>query len=101
MAGNLSTRMRTALLIRCIVPILCLLGGCAPSWQSQFPTGTRLYEQSGERYFGRVIAFDARHDFHNGEAPYPAVLIEQADGGEKVWGACATCAATFQVNPPQ
>ena len=46
--------------------------------------------------FGKVIGFEARHDFHNGTAPDAAILIEPAEAGQvPQWGSCATCAATF------
>lgn len=82
-----------------IVAVLC---GCSPAWRSQFRTGSKLYEHNGHHYFGKVVGYDARHDFHNGTSPQAAILIEPAEGGEsaRVWGACSTCASTFTVEAP-
>ena len=86
--------------LRCFcfcLPLLLVLGGCEPSWPARLPLGARLYEREGHRYFGKGVGFDAAHDFHNGTGPKPSILIEQPEGQEKVWGACATCADTFQI----
>ncbi len=92
--------MRRALLC-CLVPLLLTLSGCEPSWRRQFPDGTKLYERTDHKYFGKVVEFEARHDFHNGTAPDAAVLIEPAEEGQvPQWGSCATCAATFQTEAP-
>lgn len=85
----------------CLLPMLLTLSGCEPSWRRQFPDGTKLYERSERRYFGKVIGFEASHDFHNGTTPAAAILIEPAEEGQAPqWGSCATCAATFQVEGP-
>lgn len=78
---------------------LLVVAGCEPSWRSQFKEGAKLYDKNGHRYFGTVVGYDATHDFHNGTAAQPAILIEPAEGGEaaRIWGACSTCAATFDV----
>ncbi len=91
--------MRLAV-VRLVLPLLLVLGGCGQNWRSQFPDGTRLYEKGSRQYFGKVVRYDPRHDFHNGTPPEAAIQIELADGGqEPVWGSCATCAATFQAEP--
>ena len=85
----------------CLVPMMLTLSGCEPSWRGQFPDGTKLYDRSEHRYFGKVIGFDPHHDFHNGTAPEAAVLIESSEDGQTPqWGSCATCAATFQIEAP-
>ena len=85
----------------CLVPLLLTLSGCEPSWRAQFPNGAKLYERTGHKYFGKVVGFEAHHDFHNGTAPDAAVLIAQAEEGQaSQWGSCATCAATFQIELP-
>ena len=77
------------------------LSGCEPSWRAQFPNGTKLYEQADHKYFGKVVGFEAAHDFHNGTPPGPAVLIEPAEAGQpQQWGSCPTCAATFELGAP-
>ena len=85
----------------CLVPLVLTLSGCGPSWRTQFPDGTKLYERVDHRYFGKVIAYEAAHDFHNGTMPVPAILIEPAEDGQPPqWGGCATCAATFKIETP-
>lgn len=78
------------------------LYGCGPAWSSQFREGTKLYEKNNHRYFGKVVAYEDKHDFHNGTSAQAAILIEPAEGGEaaRVWGACGTCATTFTVEAP-
>ena len=89
------------LLLYCVVPLLLTLSGCEPSWRTQFPNGTKLYERSEHKLFGKVVGFEAAHDFHNGTPPGAAILIEPAEEGlPQQWGSCATCAATFQVEAP-
>ena len=89
------------LLLRCLVPAFLILSGCDPAWRSQMPNGSKLYDRAGHKYFGKVIGFEARHDFHNGTPPCPAILIETAEPGQTPqWGSCATCDATFQVEAP-
>ncbi len=81
--------------------LLLALAGCTSPWRDRFPDGSRLYERDGHKYFGKVIAYDPRHDFGNGMAAGPAVLIQSAGGGHPpVWGSCATCAATMDVEKP-
>ncbi len=81
--------------------LMLLLSGCDSSWRSRFPVGTKLYESEGHRLFGKVVGYENRHDFDNGTAPVPAILIEAAEGGhERVWGGCATCAASFELEKP-
>ncbi len=78
--------------------LLLMVAGCDSSWRSRFPVGTKLYDETDHHFFGQVVAFEDSHDFHNGTGPVPAILIEQADAGHtRVWGSCATCAATFSV----
>ena len=43
---------------------------------SRFPNGTKLYDRTDHKYFGKVVGYEERHDFHNGTAPAPAILIE-------------------------
>ena len=85
-----------------VLLMLVALCGCEPSWSSQFRPGTKLYEREGHRYFGKVVGYEAQHDFHNGTPPQAAVLIETAEGDKEtqVWGACSTCASTFKVEAP-
>lgn len=82
-----------------MVVLVVALCGCEPSWTSQFKPGTKLYEKNGHRYFGKVVAYEPTHDFHNGTPPQAAVQIELSEGGAaaRTWGACSTCAATFDV----
>ncbi len=92
--------MRPVLLC-CFAALLLTLSGCEPSWRRQFPDGTKLYERTDHKYFGKVVGFEPRHDFHNGTAPDAAILIEPAEEGQTPqWGSCATCAATFQIEAP-
>ena len=85
----------------CLVPVLLTFSGCEPSWRAQLPNGAKLYERADHKYFGKVIGYEARHDFHNGTTPDAAVLIESAEAGQPPqWGSCATCAATFQIEAP-
>ena len=81
--------------------LVVLFSGCDSSWRSHFPVGTKLYDSTSHQYFGQVVSYENRHDFGNGTDPGPAILIEQADGShERVWGSCATCAASFEVRAP-
>ncbi len=85
----------------CLVLFLLTLSGCEPSWRAQFPDGAKLYERADHKYFGKVIGYEATHDFHNGTPPAPAVLIEPAEEGQvSQWGSCATCTATFKIEVP-
>ena len=77
-----------------------VLGGCQPPWRSQFPNGAELSSRMDHQRFGKVVGYEASHDFHNGTAPEPAILIEQDSDHTSVWGSCATCAATFDVKTP-
>lgn len=83
--------------------LLMVLCGCDPAWKTQFREGSKLYDKNGHNYFGKVVGYDAQHDFNNGTQPQAAILIEPAEGGAdaRVWGACATCAATFDVEVPR
>ena len=93
--------MRLALIFRGFL-LLLIVTGCDSPWRSRFPIGTKLYEQEKHQFFGKVVAYEDRHDFHNGTDPAPAILIEQEDAGHtQVWGSCSTCAATFQVILPE
>ena len=83
-----------------IVAALLFLVGCEPPGRSQFPKGSQLYDRTDHHRFGTVVGFEAEHDFHNGTAPEPAILIEQDSDHTTVWGACTTCAATFDVKTP-
>ena len=81
--------------------LLVLFSGCDSSWRTRIPIGTKLYEGTNHQYFGKVIGYENQHDFSNGTDPCPAILIEPADPGrEKVWGSCATCAASFDMQAP-
>ena len=74
--------------------------GCGPTRPSQFKDGAKLYDRGTQQYFGRVVGYNASHDFHNGTSPQPAILIEFTDGqGKQTWGACSTCATIFEVKP--
>ena len=89
------------LFLCCLATVSLLLSGCEPAWRTQFPNGTKLYERAGHKYFGKVVGFEAAHDFHNGTPPGAAVLIEPAETGQpQQWGSCATCAATFELEAP-
>ena len=92
--------MRLVIILRGIF-LLLVVTGCESSWRTHFPIGTKLYEQTDHHYFGKVVSYEDRHDFHNGTDPAPSILIEQADDGHaQIWGSCSTCAATFQVVAP-
>lgn len=92
--------MRLALIFRGVL-LLLIVTGCDSPWRTRFPIGTRLYDQESHRFFGKVVGYEGRHDFQNGTEPTPAILIEQEDAAHtRVWGSCTTCAATFQVVPP-
>ena len=81
--------------------LLLLFSGCDSPWRARFPIGTKLYENAGHRYFGKVVKYEDSHHFDNGLPPAPAILIESAESGhERVWGACATCAALFDMEKP-
>ena len=87
-------------LIRSLL-LMLFLSGCDSSWRASFPIGTKLYESEGHRLFGKVVGYQDRHDFDNGTTPGPPIMIEAADGGhEHVWGSCATCAASFELEKP-
>ena len=79
---------------------LVLLVGCEPSGRAQFPVGSQLYNRTDHHLFGKVVGFEATHDFHNGTPPEQAILIEQESDHTTVWGACTTCSATFDVKTP-
>ena len=88
------------ILVRSLL-LLLLVSGCESSWRSQYPIGTRLYDNQSRQFFGKVVGFEDRHNFQNGTEPCPAILIEQADGGhERVWGSCATCTTAFRSEKP-
>ena len=80
-----------------VFPLLLLVAGCQPSWRSQSPTGSILYNKTDHSRFGKVVGYEEVHDFHNGTNPEAAVLIEQDSDHTTVWGSCATCAATFDL----
>ena len=90
------TRIAAAL----IFPLLMILGGCEPAWRAQFPKGSLLYDRTDHHLFGKVVSYEESHDFHNGTPPEPAILIEQENDHTQVWGACATCAASFDIKAP-
>ncbi len=93
--------MRFALIFRGVL-LLLIVTGCDSPWRSRFPIGTKLYDEEKHQYFGKVVVYEDHHDFQNGTEPTPAILIEQDDAGHtRVWGSCATCAATFQVIAPE
>ena len=92
--------MRLALIFRGFL-LLLIVTGCGSPWRTEFPVGTKLYDQETHRYFGKVVAYEDHHDFRNGTEPSPSILIEQDDGHTQVWGSCSTCAATFQVVMPE
>ncbi len=93
--------MRLVLFLRYLVPLFLIMSGCDPSWRNQMPNGTKFYQQADHKYFGKVIAYEARHDFHNGTPPGPAVLIETTVPGQAPqWGSCVTCAASFRIEAP-
>ena len=81
--------------------LLLAVAGCGPTRPSQFKDGAKLYDRESHQYFGKVVGYEEVHDFHNGTAPQPAILIEPADGSAagRSWGACSTCAAIFDVKP--
>ena len=81
------------------VVLLMTLWGCEPAWRSEYKDGAKLYEKETHRYFGKVVGYVKSHDFHNGTAPQAAILIEPEGGGNdsRMWGACSTCMATFDV----
>ena len=73
---------------------------CGPTRPGLFRDGVKLYERETHQYFGKVVSYEAGHDFHNGFPPQPAILIERDEGkGDPTWGACSTCAAVFEVKP--
>ena len=82
-----------------VVVGLLALWGCEPAWRAEFKNGAKLYDKGNHHYFGKVVGYTEVHDFHNGTAPQPAILIEPEGSGDagRVWGACSTCAATFDV----
>ena len=81
--------------------LLLALAGCTQPWRNRFPDGSRLYARDGHKYFGKVIAYDPSHDFGNGTAAAPAVLIELAEAGQApLWGSCETCAMTLEIEKP-
>ena len=88
-----------------LLPDFCVdrLSGCEPAWRNQFPDGTKLYEQTGHKYFGKVVGLRSRARFpqrHPALGVRP-ILIEPAEEGQTPqWGSCATCAATFQTEAP-
>jgi hypothetical protein len=84
----------------CALFLLLALGGCGSSWQAQFPVGARLYERPGHIYFGKVVGYDARHEFANEAGARPAILIAQAAGGGEIWGACQTCTDSMDIEKP-
>ncbi len=90
------TRIAAAL----ILPLLMILGGCEPAWRSQFPKDSLLYDRTDHHLFGKVVGYEEAHDFHNGTQPESAILIEQSSDHATVWGACATCAASFDIKTP-
>ena len=75
--------------------------GCGPARPAQFRNGAKLYDRQSHQYFGKVVGYERTHDFHNGTPAQSAILIEPPNGGEegRVWGACGTCTATFEVKP--
>ena len=62
--------------------------GCGPTRPAQFKDGAKLYDKQSHQYFGKVVGFNADHDFHNGMPPQPSILIEPADGNAatRSWG---------------
>lgn len=83
-----------------VVPLVLILTGCQPSWRSQFPKDSLLYNREDHSRFGKVVGYEEAHDFHNGAGVEPAILIEQEGDHTTVWGSCATCASTFDVKTP-
>ena len=81
-----------------VLPLI--LAACQPAWRTQFPDGTQLFDRADHHRFGEVVGYEALHDFRNGTAAEPAILIEQDSDHTQVWGACATCAATFEMKAP-
>ena len=81
-----------------VLPLI--LGACQPAWRAQFPDGTVLFDRMDHHRFGKVVGYESSHDFRNGAAAEPAILIEQDSDHTQVWGACATCAATFEMKAP-
>ena len=47
--------------------MLLVVVGCEPSWRSQFKDGAKLYDKNDHRYFGKVVGYEASHDFANRE----------------------------------
>ena len=87
--------------IACLfVSSLLAVSGCTRPWRAQFPDGTHLYDRANHQPFGKVVGYEVNHDFHNGTAAEPAILIEQDSDHTQVWGSCATCAATFESKAP-
>ena len=73
---------------------------CGPTRPAQFRDGAKLYDRETHQYFGKVVGYQADHDFHNGFAPQPAILIDKGEGqGDPTWGACSTCAAVLEARP--
>ena len=72
---------------------------CGPTRPAQFRDGAKLYERETHRYFGKVVRFEASHDFHNGTPPQPAILIENDVSKVQSWGACSTCAVVLEAKP--
>ena len=87
----------TRLVVSLLLPLALMLGGCQPSWRSQFPRDSVLYDRSDHHLFGKVVGYEDKHDFHNGTGPQAAILIDQESDHTTVWGSCVTCAATFDV----
>lgn len=63
-----------------------LVVGCGPG-AGRYPIGTKFYERSSQRYYGKVVAYESRHDFAGG-LHVPAVKIEFEGGKPSIWAAC-------------
>ncbi len=87
----------TRVIASLILPLALILAGCQPSWRTQFPKGSVLYDRTDHHRFGKIVGFEETHDFQNNTPPESAILIEQDSDHTIIWGACATCAATFDV----
>ncbi len=81
----------------CFILFAALTVGCGLVRPARFCVGAKYYDRATHRYYGKVVAYDSRHDFAGGLS-VPAIAIE-LDGGKKtVWAACNVIELEYEAD---
>lgn len=85
-------------IVVCLYLLAALTAGCDANAR-RYPVGTKFYERSTHQYYGKVIAYEPKHDFKGGLFVSAVQIEPGAAGAKPVWAACDVIDFEYGTEP--